>query len=481
MAGIVHSRQIHSPVRWSPRNLIKGKYIGLAIVLLLYITGVEKLNNYVKIVSHDYFGSSDRKLAQDISQWHPPAVERIHSLSNRKPDTEIRYAAFGSSMTWGSNLDDREKDAYVKILSNRGTNYGIRAGDPNYPAACTNSMIDIEEYDVIILEFFHTSNNGLFELAMRLRERFPDAIIIIARFWAPSMLKNKDSNLKAWAKERGFDKGFVHDSMFKKAFLRDFNENQWHWVFESDSNTYVDTQEFVARETGAYIIPMAWSRDATGENGYLEIGDKMFGNDSRHFSELGHVDFARRVKALVDRVGVPKQPKIGEFSTVDYCLNWFQTGVIKEWLKHSENAVVGKMPNTDKYAMSFERKEMHPDWIEIRNPSDYVMFIYVAYMTTGPAPSKYPKTEATREDGEGTKVLIDPLSEKYNFEVHVSQMVCLGKVQPKKTAKISFKPLTESEWPFRLVQVVLTGRADFGDFSRSMPDSERVNGVSEPS
>lgn len=32
----------------------------------------------------------------------------------------------------------------------------------------------------------------MMELAQRLRERFPDAIIIIARLWDPPMIENKD-------------------------------------------------------------------------------------------------------------------------------------------------------------------------------------------------------------------------------------------------------------------------------------------------
>ncbi len=65
--------------------------------------------------------------------------EVIIPLDERKPESEIRYAAFGSSSTWGASLRDREHSAYVWRLSNfdqeRGKNFGIRAGGPSYPAS----------------------------------------------------------------------------------------------------------------------------------------------------------------------------------------------------------------------------------------------------------------------------------------------------------------------------------------------------------
>jgi hypothetical protein len=54
-------------------------------------------------------------------------------------------------------------------------------------------MIGDEEFDVIVMEYFTvaTCNAGMLESAKRLREIFPDAIIVIARFWDTPMLVNK--------------------------------------------------------------------------------------------------------------------------------------------------------------------------------------------------------------------------------------------------------------------------------------------------
>jgi hypothetical protein len=139
------------------------------------------------------------------------------------------------------------------------------------------------------------------------------------------------------------------------------------------------------------------------------------------------------------------------------------------------------MPNTEKYALSFEGKDK-PGWIEMTNPSNEIMHIFVPYMTTGPPPSKYPKVEAAREDGDDTKRMLDPVANwgDRKMQVHVSEMVHLGKVQPNQKAKISFRPLEETECPFRIVQAVLTVKADFGSQFGSMPDSGRPRGTIDP-
>ena len=495
MTVVVSPQQSHAPLPWTPRNLSNRKIcaVGLAIIGLFYIARVDENNhNSTNAIRADpsspsikrHITTLDKVTGEETtSQWHSSFPEKIIPPSERKPDDQIRYAGFGSSQTWGSALDDRETEAYVKVLSlEHGFNYGIRSSGPNYPAACTHSMIGDEEFDVIVMEYFMVANAGMLELAKRLRERFPDAILVIARFWDTPMLVNKyQEDLRTWANERKFGGGFIHNEEFKEEFLHTFDDNEWQWMFQTKHNDFIETHEEIARETGSYIIPMAVSNDAVGENGYLEIGDKMLGPDSFHPSKLGHEDFANRVKALVDRVGVPKNPVIREFSSIDYCLNWFQTGVIGEGLKYSDNAVVRKMPNTEKYGLEFEGKD-EPSWIEMTNPSNEIMQIFVAYMTTGPPPSKYPKTEAIREDGDGTKKIIRPVAFRGGnprIRVHVSDLVYMGEVKSNETAKVSFKSLEDTEWPFRIVQAVLTGRADFGTSYFTMPDSSRLHGITD--
>ena len=101
----------------------------------------------------------------------------------------------------------------------------------------------------------------------------------------------------------------------------------------------------------------------------------------------------------------------------------------------------------------------------------------------GPAPSKYPLTEATREDGNKTKMILETLAEwgaEQKIKVHVCRLVNVGEVKPHATANVAFRPLEVTEWPFRIVQVVLTGKADFGESYGAIPDSGRVMGTIDP-
>jgi len=450
---------------------------------VLYIIGTDFNNDSV---STRALQSKELELVGEdtASQWHSEDPEQIVPESDRKADEDIRYASFGTSMTWGATLEDRETEAYIKILSQeKGTNYGIRSSGPNYPAACTHSMLGKEEYDVIVIEFFATAFQGLMELVQRLRQRFPQAIIIIARFWDPTFLVNKDgTDLRSWGRQHALGNEFIHKPEFREMFKETYEESEWKWSFLTTHKWFVDVQEAAAKELGAYILPMAWNQEAFGEDGFISLGEKHLGPDSYHLSKYGHADLARRVKALVDRVGVPKdESTMGYFSSADYCLNWFQTGIIGDGLAYSDNAVVEKMPNTEKYAMSFEGEG--ESYIEMTNPSEHIMTFFIAFMTTGPAPCKYPKTEATREDG--TKFFLDPLATPWGAnpeqKVHVSRLLKVGEVQPHKTARVTFESLEEEETerPFRLVQVVLTERAEFGKQFGAMPDSGRIMGITD--
>ena len=395
-------------------------------------------------------------------------VEQIIPTNERKKSSEIRYAAFGSSVSWGAALKNREEEAYIwKLSKEHGVNYAIRSSGPNYPKSCLFTMMGDEEYDVIILEYFMHAREGLKSLAKRVRDRFPDAIIIILRLWYPIQFQNKGIEcpnctgrghyeLLEFVRTRGFGptaSDYIHNPEFHKAI----SQTPDVWAMPERFDVLFQLQDETANEIGAYMVKMPFTLRRDGPGGWLDIGDKLLAQDSFHLGPMGHEDIANQVQAIVDRVGVPKNMRVNKFSHIDQCYNWFQTGEIGPGLTFGSNGKVATMPNTQKYVLSFDGgngNDEKESWFEIDNQNDGEMELFVGYMTTGPAPSKYPMVEAIRENGE--RYLLDPNARGWNKPVHVSALVNLGRVAPHFRARVSFKSLELTEWPFRMIQLMVT-------------------------
>jgi hypothetical protein len=417
-------------------------------------------------VEHQIF---DNILEDDIGAWNDSKYlsqpEEVIPMEDRRPDDEIRYASFGSSCTWGSRLEDREKEAYVWRLSDldkeRGRNYAIRANGPAYPALCLSTMLGEEEFDVIILEFLMRSDQGLLDLAQRLRQRFPNAIIVMTSLWHPFAIvnKKKGGTIYNWASQHGHTSStFVHDPKFHELFLAEGETEDDEWFHEVRSPG-VQAWKETATEVGAYTYRLPGDTShGGGEHGWLKMGDAFLADDSFHLSAGGHEDIAKKVKAIVDRVGVPKQRTVNKFADDDRCSNWFLSGEIGEGITYAPNVSFGKMPNTEKYALNFEMgNEKDGNWMEFENTSDKEMELSITYMTTGPAPSMYPEVEATSESG--AKYLLDSkcMLDVGGKPIHISKLQNLGTVGAHSTVRITFKPLNSSEWPFRVAAAMLTG------------------------
>lgn len=138
----------------SPTNRRSGNAGKIAAVLLFAASfmlwtsdenGVRRMMDNISSVSitsdsggeEKSVGATDFQLP--VAEFTGNDQEVIIPLDERKPDSEIRYAAFGSSSTWGASLRDREHSAYIWRLSDfdheRGMNLAIRAGGPRYPAS----------------------------------------------------------------------------------------------------------------------------------------------------------------------------------------------------------------------------------------------------------------------------------------------------------------------------------------------------------
>lgn len=442
------------------RIMFPKKFARVHFLVLLALASVSFV--YIRL---NHLGNFAAPRTLSLATGDSPYIESFTNqfvpFEERRDEDKIRYAAFGSSVTWGASLDNRDILTYVRRITlgdtERGRNFGMRATGPNYPAACLYSMIKDEEFDVIILEYFMRSIEGLRTLAVRIRERFPNAIIIMTKLWGPYQFGYGEVNLSDWAEQNGFGIDYIHDPKFREFFL-EFGADKFEYTFGDPNRGINILHTSIAQEIGAHIVKMPHSNKADGPGGWLAIGDKLLAEDSFHLSKGGHAVLAAEIEKTVSRVGVPKERTLGYFRGFDHCNSWFESGIISEGMKYSTNGYLGKMPNTEKYALSFDDQTGEGGWISVDNPSNEVMDVFITYMTTGPPPSKYPRVAVTRTNREGMTFILEPEAAGYgNKNVHIARLAHIGTIYPDvKDDIILFKTLEMTEYPFRLVSLVIT-------------------------
>jgi hypothetical protein len=114
----------------------------------------------------------------------------IFPLTGAQIPRPINILAFGGSVTWGAMLEDRHL-AYPWMLGtpyvDHVDNMAMRATGADYPSLCLESIIPDaanKNYDVILFDFVMNITDGFPLLLKRLRERFPEAIIIYVHIWS---------------------------------------------------------------------------------------------------------------------------------------------------------------------------------------------------------------------------------------------------------------------------------------------------------
>ena len=133
------------------------------------------------------------------------------------------------------------------------------------------------------------------------------------------------------------------------------------------------------------------------------------------------------------------------------------------------------MPNTAKYTLWFTDGE---GWIKVTNRVNVPQSLYLGYMTTGPAPSLYPRTEVTLQtlitsevsSGSEQPVVLDMNSadEFGGRAVHISRLQRVGVIQPGDTV-VRFRELEEAARPFRLVSIMITSTDEDGPRLTHLP------------
>ena len=326
----------------------------------------------------------------------------------------------------------------------------IPGGQSPYPARCCYTMVgESEIYDVIVLEWTPIFFETTIELAKRLRQRFPNAYIIILDLWALIQYKHipTKQSLQVWLKGENMishERGHPHVAGLMEYVQEHSSPEDWSYPWQ---HTYMPDQikQFDALDAHVIQVPAP----ATVPEAMMQHG--VF-SDFLHWSAAGHIMVANLIQEELQRASFSnRQNEVSPWKTKDQCESWLKTA--QTTIQHDPSMKMLKFSDKGKYALEISGE----GWMQVTNQQDTPADLYLDYMATHPD-CFYPKMEITIGDRTTTAVHVaDPCIESQNaFPIHVTQALYLGSIPPGETM-VRFRLLeTDKEWPFRIVGVMVT-------------------------
>jgi len=383
---------------------------------------------------------------------------------------DLRYVAFGTSVTWGATIN-RDKEAYIKILSKDGVNLGIRASDPSYPGMCTQSMVGDSVYDVIIIEYDRRYKGGLSNLVKRLRERFPHAIIITTIMWhfATLWIDDYDGKTKSfvkWIAERGFKKN-TPDLL---EFIRQSSDddlNMFYMNYQLDER--MEYLKKVKEDYNTIIYSWEMKRKCTSNGEYCNDMKQLIlkhlplnAEDWIHLSSEGHKFAADGIAEIVEnnRTTILKDT-VGEWGDGDFCAQWIIQGKmsnkIRDSFRYDGSRVLMEEFHSVKgyYALHFPFGKTR---LRIYNRFSGLRQLAFTYMATGPVERRYPMVNVSLQFSPNS-VTIDPFDTFYDYPVHIQLTTVVAELQPGPNIVI-MDVLENTAAPFRLIGYTITNGED---------------------
>mmetsp|Transcript_23747 Transcript_23747/g.35438 ORF Transcript_23747/g.35438 Transcript_23747/m.35438 type:complete len:540 (-) Transcript_23747:170-1789(-) len=392
--------------------------------------------------------------------------------SQRRISREIRFVAFGTSITWGHGVENPETDVYPKLLSLSADNLAIRATGPAVPALCLKSMVDKANpdavYDVVFLEFFHRtlfqSDVDSFTMtAQRIRTRYPDALIIFIRDWNLTdigyYVESGDwVRINTWNLING-NREELHSLAYKHKFEESV-QNGINWKWSPKTNERKLALDEIAASVGGYIVSLPKPHKPRF---FLQYRN-LFDPDGHHLSNAGHNELAKEISSLLDTLQINENPRLGAWDDAgeDVCVSWFRSGNCVLEVHGEGVQMVSWMSNGPaiynqrKNALSFP----FGGDIVINNPTMKTMDLYLDFMAEGPPPGIYPLTEIVIESrGPDQSVIlsepryIDPTE---SWRVHVIKPAFINTVLPGEHI-VHIRPVEYGkDQPFRITGINLS-------------------------
>jgi hypothetical protein len=379
-----------------------------------------------------------------------PMRHPLASTHSPKNDSSVRYLVFGSQDTHGHGLQEYQR-AFPFLLSEDVHNAAIHVGGPALGAVCTQSMTGDGTYDVIVLDYVEKIGQGLKILAKRLRQRFPNALMIIIKRWSPGHiayfpLNGKQIDAVSWRKERSIP------SFYSPLFHQAFNmTDPQDWIFTHTRNRLIND---VVDMTNARLVELPRPRAAAVA--LLHEMHLFHPGGETTLSERGHEVVADLIKTVVDQEAVLSQNlairnELGSWYPGDSCNMWYTTGLPPIDMYHSPTKVVRFAKKWGyKYALEFPSVGGS---VTVHNPFEIPRTLYLTYMTLGTA-QFYPRVQV--HIGGRTGAILDPVNDKEADQAHSPRTVAVGMVNPGAT-EVQFESLSNSLSKFRLTGASLLG------------------------
>lgn len=423
---------------------------------------------------------------------------------------DLHYLSLGGPLTYGRGLDKhmRLSEAYPHRLSTNGRNLAYpnyEASGPTMASLCTQSIVEEStetpfiEYDVITLEYSFVETDTTKEvylssmalLVQRLRQRYPQATIVLVRIFTPSDLVYVDSNSN---KILSYNEWRNSQWLQHTTTANNYNNTMVApiaWTLRRLSETEQQVQEQMEAtmaSVGGLVatMPQIDNWNAHLDDWFLEESNPE--KDGRVFfrytlSANGHAVVAKSIRDAVRKhrsngskpaqifSASPADQLLFSWGSGDACHLWYDTG--QEGLPADPNDYSGglSLREIGKNSYALEVTLSQGGTLKVYNPFDSERLVYLTYLTaSGLATSNkvYPKTKVkmvaqqqqqdnsqTNPSKKTTSVLLDPSHDvATQHRYHYTQTSAVGMVSSHHTGIFEFTTLEEyTVHPFRIVGV----------------------------
>jgi len=361
--------------------------------------------------------------------------------------------------------------SYTDLLESVAGNVVRAAGEltgPLYAATCTQSMIEEavgpggdQRFDVIILNYYGRGLNGLLDLAVRLRRRYPDTLFVVLEVrylhhiqWIRSGTQHVMGTLQDFAQRRNIE----YDT---PKFFNAVNNRLWNFKWRG----FEERKELL--EKMRFDLRPAVKMRGLNYNDDVRKSLKKYGHfyseDYHGLTKEGHF---RLFNAITNAVKVHLQtdhyrrnPRLGTWGQGDECFSWYTSGNIESQpgLRYKRNGLQMEEFETKEgqlYALSTD-SHYGWGWIAVRNKFDSPRSLCISYMSSGIA-SMYPTTEVllSCEGQRQKRFVIQPTTTRSWHFISTDKLAMISPGQ----CTISWKAMEMADRPFRITAVKILPR-----------------------